>query len=59
MAYQILLTNLMLLLSAGLFHRGEWLPALTVLAAYVATLMMVVSSNRVVCQQSDDAPTRR
>jgi len=39
------LTHLMLLLSVGLFHRTEWIPALTVLAAYVVTLTMVVVSS--------------
>jgi hypothetical protein len=42
MINQILITQLMLLLSGGLFYRAEWLPAFTVLAIYVATSIIVV-----------------
>jgi hypothetical protein len=42
MVLQIILAQLMVLLSAGLFYRHEWLPAFAVLAIYVATLIMVV-----------------
>jgi CHASE2 domain-containing sensor protein len=54
MALQMLLTQLLLLLSAGLFYRGQWLPALTVLAVYIVTLITVVASAGSIYQQSDD-----
>ena len=37
---QTFLINLLLLLSAGLFSRGEWGPALIVLTVYVVTLVV-------------------
>ena len=40
--YQIFLTNLMLLLSVGLFHSDKAVPGLIVLALYVITLIVVV-----------------
>ena len=36
---QTFLTNLILLLSVGLFSRGEWGPALIVLSVYAVTLI--------------------
>jgi hypothetical protein len=46
MKTQITLAQLMILLSAGLFHRGEWIPASTVLGVNVATLTMVIRRSR-------------
>jgi len=44
---QTFLTNLILLLSVGLFSRGEWGPALIVLSAYVVTLVFNVAGGPV------------
>ena len=42
---QALLTNLILLRGIGQFSRGEWSPALIVLAIYVVTLVGVFCNN--------------
>ena len=44
---QTFLTNLILLLSVGLFSRGEWGPALIVLFVYVVTLVFNASGGPV------------
>jgi hypothetical protein len=46
MKTQITLAQLMLLLGAGLFYRGELIPASTVFAAYLAALIMVIRRGR-------------
>lgn len=38
---QTLLTHLLLLLSYGLFSRGEWNPALLVFVVYIVTLSVI------------------
>jgi hypothetical protein len=42
---QAFLTNLILLVGMGQFSRGEWAPALIVLAIYVVTLVGVFCNN--------------
>lgn len=44
---QTFLTNLIFLLSVGLFSRGEWGPALIVLAVYAVTLVFNASGGPV------------
>jgi hypothetical protein len=42
MLNQILMAQLMVFLSGGLFYRDQWLPAFTVLAIYLATLIILI-----------------
>lgn len=42
---QTLLTHLILLLSFGLFSRGQWSPALIVLGVYLVTLVGLAQEN--------------
>ena len=56
---QTFLINLMLLLSVGLFSRGEWGPALIVLSVYVVILVVDIPMVLCTTTMSSDLSSQR